>query len=64
MTMWLAIQIALIFALAAAGIAAPWVGPMLRLDPPSTGAFTGALAAAAAGMLGALLTRLVAKGDK
>lgn len=62
--MSLAIQIALIFALAAAGVAAPWVGPMLKLDPPSTGAFTGALIAAAAGMLGALLTRVAAKRDK
>jgi hypothetical protein len=62
--MWFTIQTALVVILAAAGVAAPWVGPMLKLPPPSTGAFTGALIAAAATMLGALLTRLVTRADK
>jgi hypothetical protein len=62
--MWLAIQIALVAALAVGGGVAPWVGPMLKLEPPSTGAFTGALIGSAAAMLGALLTRLDAKRDK
>jgi hypothetical protein len=62
--MWLAIQVALVLALAATGVAAPWVGPMLKLEPPLIGAFTGALIGSAAAMLGALLTRLVAKSDK
>jgi hypothetical protein len=38
--------------------------PMLKLEPPLIGAFTGALIGSAAAMLGALLTRLVAKSDK
>ncbi len=62
--MWMAIQIALVLGLAAAGVAAPWVGPLLRLEPPSTGAFTGALLGAAAAMLGGLLARIIARADR
>jgi hypothetical protein len=62
--MWLALQVALVFALAGAAAVAPWVGQSLRFDPPIIGAFTGALIGAAATMLGGLLVRLNAKADK
>jgi hypothetical protein len=61
--MWFALQIALIFALAALAAATPWIGKYLGLDPPVIGAFTGALIGSAAAMLGGLLARLTARAD-
>ena len=58
------IQIVLIVILAAGGIAIGLLGESLGLHPSSTGAFTGALIAAAAAMLGAWLTWLRQQGDK
>jgi hypothetical protein len=61
---WRALQCVLVLLLAGVGVAAPRIGPMLKLEPPSTGALTGALIGSAAAMLGALLTSLHASAGK
>lgn len=61
---WRALQCVLVLLLAGIGVAAPRIGPMLKLEPPSTGALTGALIGSAAAMLGALLTSLHASAGK
>jgi hypothetical protein len=61
--MWLALQIALVVAFSACAAAAPWIGQVLKLNPPVIGAFTGALVGAAATMLGGLLARLATRAD-
>jgi len=61
---WRALQGILVLLLVGAGVVAPRLGLMLKLEPPSTGALTGALIGGAATMLGALLTSLHASADK
>jgi hypothetical protein len=43
MSVWLWIEIGLVVVLGIAGAATPKVGPMLGLEPPVVGTFTGAL---------------------